>query len=168
MTHLQVLFLGLVACLQGCGDDLSGLPSPEKKAIGSEPESFIFEQATYLDPSSIYIIESSNLYKGASVYSRVPAGNTRYYYIDLDYFDAGMGSGDLHSVKILSGGLNISLYDADRNLIDTSADQLSFSTSKSYFPDSCYECTVRFYVAVENDSQEEVDYSFQFYWIRGS
>jgi len=127
-----------------------------QKAHASEPDSFSFEDATLVHPGS-------RTYS-SSVYSSVPAQQTRYYRMDLEYFDAGTTLGTLKTVGMVSGNLSIKLYDNEQNLLDNSTGLISFSNAKSYFPAGCYDCVATFYMAVENVAATEADYGFSFTW----
>jgi len=148
----SILFL----CLTACQDDLSGVPSAETKAAGFEPDSYSFSNATVILPGTRGF--------SASVYSQVPAGKTRYYRINLPNHKIGDSEYSLKNAAILEGGLPISLYDPDYNLLETSMDNVSFNDLKSYYPEDCYSCELPFYLAIENDTEEEIKYGFGFNW----
>lgn len=160
MKYLQRLQLcTLILLLIGCGDDLSGLPDPQKKVAGKEPDSFSFETATIIDVGSRTF--------SASIVSAVPEMQTRYYQFNLGYFDVGTTLGSLKDLTLVSSddALELAWYDPDKNIQNTHPSFLDFSSIKSLFYSDNFDQESIFFVSVKNSTASEVGYSLAFSFI---
>lgn len=160
MKYLQCLHLCLLSfLLTGCGDDLSGLPDPQQKVAGKEPDSFSFETATIIDVGSRTF--------SATIVSSVPEMQTRYYQFNLGYFDVGTTLGSLKDLTLVSAddSLELAWYGPDQNLQTTHPSFLDFSAIKSLFYSDNFDQESIFFVSVKNSTASEVAYSLAFSFI---
>lgn len=160
MKYLQCFQLcTLIFLLSGCGDDLSGLPDPQQKAAGKEPDSFSFETATVIDVGSRTF--------STTIVSSVPEMQTRYYQFNLGYFDVGTTLGSLKDITLVSSDdtLELAWYDPDQNIQTTHPSFLDFSSIKSLFYSDDFDQESIFFVSVKNATASEVGYNLAFSFI---
>lgn len=141
--------------LSACGDDLSGLPDPDAKAPEIEPDSFSFSTATEVDAD-----------EDVSLFSQVVAGQTRYYYFAIPYYNAGNNAYDLEKLILVASDdtLELAWYDAEQTFQNSGTTELDFTVIDSSFPSHKVNYTdyYKIYFTVKNDTEFEVSYQLGF------